>query len=430
MFERLKSFDQDGLIRHGLIVLVFTHAASVANLLFHVVMGRELSKEEYGVLVSMLGIILLFATPMLALQNTLAHYSRHFINDGRSSDIFRLLKQWVRRLLLVTIPLGVLAYVFRGNIASFFHLETSTIVLITVMTLLVTFFLPIFSGVLQGGESFVWMSITANGWGVIRLLLGAYLVYAYAPSALYGLAAHGIGSVISLAIGITGVLWVVRRGSTSGQAIESTDRYFLVSLATLLAFSMLMNSDAMLVKHYFIQVEDYGNYARASTIGRTMVFLVQPIVVAMFPKVVSRGEWSNAHARTLTRALFYSAVMVLSAAIVCSIFPQIPLLVLFKDAAPTAQSMALVRGVCWAMAPLALTFILMNFELAQHRFECTIPLVVCAGLYYGGVALFHQSLWQMIWVFGAASFCSMVALLIILFRTPKGVQAKGSEDIV
>jgi O-antigen/teichoic acid export membrane protein len=428
VFERLKKIDEDGLIRHGLIVLLFTHMASIANLLFHVVMGRAMSKGEYGILASMLGVILLFATPTLALQNTLAHYSRHLINAGRPGDIFQLLKLWVRRLLFLAIPLAVLVVVIRGSLASFFHIENPTILVITLMTLLITFFLPVFSGVLQGRESFVWMSITANGWGVIRLLLGAYLVYQFTPSALYGLAAHGIGAVISLAIGIMGVWWVVKPRIASGEPIESTDRYFLVSLIPLFSFSVLMNSDAMLVKHYFTAVEDYGNYARASTIGRTMVFLVQPVVVAMFPKVVSRGEWSKAHARTLSRAILYSAIMVLSAVIVCSLFPKIPLWVLFKETAPTAQAIALVRGVCWAMAPLALTFILMNFELAQHRFVCTIPLAICAVLYYTGVALFHETLWQVITVFGVVSCLSMVALVFILFKRPKEeAQAVGNE---
>ena len=416
-FLRMK--DEDGLFRHSVLMLVITHAGSVANMLFHVVMGWALSKAEYGILVSLLGATLVVTTPMLAIQNTVAHFTGRYVQEQRWGDMAVLVRRWAMRVLGLCLPLIALALCLRGSVTAFFQLDGSLPVVVTALGLIGAVLVPIFSGVLQGVQYFVWVGAVACVWSFIRLALGAVFVYYWAPRAVFGMAAHGVGILVSLAIGILAFFWVVPKGVPSGQPLEKSDRYFFLSILSLLAFSVLMNADAMMVKHFFSQAEDYGGYARASTIARTMVFLSQPIAGAMFPKVIARGEWSSGHARTLFKALGLAGLMIGAAVALCALFPQLALLILFKEHASTPEMLRLVRVVTAVMAPLGLVYLMMNFEMAQHRFGFVLPLSVCAAAFVGGVFLFHQTLWQVVMVFSAVSIGAFVSLTVVLFRQGK-----------
>lgn len=411
-----KKWDHDGLIRHSILVMLFTNSIGALNLFFHVVMGWTLPKEEYGVLVPMLGIMLLLTTPMTAVSNTLAHFAAHLRASGHAGDIRPLVRHWLLKILAVAVPLLLLALATRHPLAGFFHLGGPGPIVMVALTMFLSVFVPVLSGALQGMQSFVWMSLTANIWGLFRFVLGWAAVLWLAPLALWGLAAHGLGMLGSLAAGLVGLWLVVPRGAPSGQPLEKADRYFFMSLLPLFCFSALMNADVILVKHFIPDAAQVGRYSRASTIARTMIFLAQPIVQAMFPKVVSLGTWSAAHARTLLRALLLAGLIIGGVLLVCVLFPAAPLLLMFKERAPAALDLNLVRGVCLAMTPLGLTLILMNFELAQQRFACNTPLVICALAYIGGVVLFHRRLEDIILVLAAVSLAALGSLLWLFWR--------------
>jgi O-antigen/teichoic acid export membrane protein len=408
--------ESDNLIRHSILVLALTHTASIANLLFHVVMGRTLPKAEYGILASMLSVTLVFFTPLVAVQNTLAHFAGRLSQEHRAGQIRRLAGSWVRRILLIGTPLLLLIPIFGSYATSALHLPNSTPLLIVACTILMSCLMLVFSGALQGVQSFGWMCIATSSWGIVRLIFGAMLVVFVSATAVSGLAAYAAGMAVSLGLGIAGVAAVIPREPPDGRELGRSDRYFFLSLAALMGFSALMYADMILVKHFFTDPEDYGNYARASTIARTMVFLPQPIAWALFPKVVSDGGRSAADARTLLKALMLACVIIAGSLALCILFPKILLLVLYKESSPTAEMIGLVRFVACAMAPVGLTFLLMNFELAQRRFSCLWVLAACAALLIGGISVFHATLRQAATVLACSTVPSAAILTVMSFR--------------
>lgn len=404
--------DPDRLFRHSLIIFLFTHAASAANMLFQMVMGWNLSKAEFGVLSSMLGLMMVIVAPMSAISNTLAHFTGNLIKEGKIDNIRILARQWTNRILFVSIPLMILLVILRNPLASFFHLATPWPLILAGIALFVSGFSPIFAGVLQGMQAFVLMGFPSLANGLVRLCLGGFLVLVIAPNAVSGLSAHALAALCSTALAY---LFYRNRLPQSApdnkSSLESSDRYFWASLAALFSFSILMNMDVVLVKHYFKDPADFGNYARASMIGKTLIFLVQPIAGAMFPKVVSRGSMANEQKFTFLKSLVLTTLIIIGGVLFCTLFPQIPLLILYRDHTPAPDMIALVRFVCWAMAPLGLVFLLMNFELAQHRLACVIPLALCAAAFVGGVALFHGSLWQVVIVLMVISLSTLLLLI-------------------
>ena len=66
------------------------------------------------------------------------------------------------------------------------------------------------------------------------------------------------------------------------------------------------------------------------------------------------------------------------------------------------------------MSPLGIAYLLMNFEMAQHRFACMIPLFVCALGYVVGVTLWHDQLHYVAIVLGAVGTVAAVSLVALL----------------
>lgn len=383
----------EGLFKHGTLLVAATMAGSFFNLLFHVVMGRLLSPAEYGVLASMLGIILIASTPMDAVRTAMAHFAAVFMQEGHPGAVKRLAWDWCAKLAWPAVIVAVCGAVFSAPVAAFFRMESPAPVVLTGVVLAGSLFMPLLLGVLLGVQAFVWMAVSQHGWGVVRLVAGLILVYAVAATATWGIVAQGVGVVATVVLGVVALKRLVRAPPEAGHTAVGVGAYFFQSLVVLAGFAVMMNADVLLVKRFF-EPEPAGLFARAGTIGRIMVFVTTPIGIALFPKVASAGDVGSRDWKNLLHATLYAAVLLAGAATVCSLVPWLPLWVIYGDRTPDAQMVLLVRLMAWAMVPLGVSYVLLNFELAQHRFGSVWALVGCAAGYVAGVAFFHRALWH------------------------------------
>ncbi len=415
----LDRYDTDRLIRHSAVVIFFTNIGSAANLLFHVMMGHLLSEAAYAVLASMLGVYLIFTTPTTALQNTLAHFSACLKQEGREGDIWRLARQWLFKVSLVLIPLFAAGCLSASFWQHHLHLETAGPVLLVAGMIFLNYYLPVFVGALQGVQAFTSMCVAANIWALIRIVAAVGLVMAFGALAVYGLVGHLLGMALSLLTGIWLFNRLISKTGATTRPLEKTDRYLSLSMLALFCFSVLMTGDVVLIKMLFPDQADYGPYSRASTIARVLIFLSQPIANALFPKVISRGGRSAEHAGTLWKAIALSSLIIGLAVVFCVAFPRIPLFLLYHVTDADPHLVALVRWVSVAMAPLGVAYILLNFEMAQHRFTA-IPYLLAAALgLVGGAWVFHQTPAQFIAVYALASYGATAGVLFAVFQSKR-----------
>ena len=398
-----------GLFRHGILLMAATQVANVCNLLFQAFMGWSLEPEEYGVLASMLGLILVVATPMEAMRTSFAHFASRMAETGHAAGIRRLAARWMVHMLWFSVPLAVAGVLFRHPLAAFFNLDRTAPIVITSLMLAGCPYPPILTGALQGMQSFVWMALSQHSWSVVRLLTGAGLVTLVARRAEWGLIGQTLGVLLSYVFGWAGLRVVLGAHRKEGDPPHGVGAYFVRSLLVLAGFAVLMNADIVMVKHFF-PPREAGLFARAGTIGRSLVFLPMPIALAMFPKVTSTGQASRHDWVTLLKSVLFAGFVVVAAAIAFSLITKLALLGLFHDRAPTPEMVKLVRCVIWAMSPLGLVFVLANFEMAQHRFAAALLLLPCAVAYVVGVTLWHASVFQVAAVLAAVSVAAMVAL--------------------
>ena len=427
MITQLKELvrdDRDNLFRHAVVVLLVTHSLSVANMLFHVVMGWSLPPAQYAVLLPMLNSIMILSTPMMALQNTLAHFSGRLVKAGRTGDLRLLFKGWLLRTLPFSLAILIGSFLGRDAIAAFFHIEQAGMVVWTGVAMSMVFAIPLLTGCLQGLQCFSWMSFTANGWGLVRLLIVSVLAALGWVTATSGMIAQAVGFLCVILLGANVLFQQLKGHRPQAHPETGGDIYFLISLVGFFAYGLLMNGDMLLVKHFFQEMSLAGPYARASAIARMVIFLPQPIVGAMFPKVAGEGRAGMDERHTLIRALLFSGGLTLMVVGGCLVLPQLALLVLFRDTTPDPQTLLLVRLTTLAMAPLSRVFLLLNYELARHRFLAIWP--VCAGalLFVGGVIWMHSNLVSVLIWLAAGAFVALLPLIVMCLRGFKNLSER------
>src|SRR5690606_15001181 len=120
--------------------------------------------------------------------------------------------------------------------------------------------------------------------------------------------------------------------------------------------------------------------------GVGLVTFTTPMAAVMFPKLVrsfAQGERSN----SLLLAVFGTLVLGLVGAVTCTLWPELPLRIMFFRKPEFLQAAPLVPWVIWSMLPVTLANVLVSSLMARSRFAA-VPwlLLVVVG---NGVVLFR-----------------------------------------
>ncbi len=415
---------QSGLLRHSVLLLFATQFGNVATMLFQILMMRQLSRIEYGMLASMLSLVLITGTPLEALRTAVAHQTALLMRMGQGGALRAFLRHWARSLLVAAALIVLIGWLGRHGISTLLQLPAPGLVILTGFIVAGSLFMPYFQGALQGGQAFTWMAIHGQVWGVVRFVIGALLVWIWVsrsiqPTAMTALSAQMMAVVASVAVGGWAVARLIRRQPVCLELPFAGWNYFLLSLAVLIGYAVLMNADVALVKIFF-DPEQAGVFAQAATIGRSIVFLPVPIAAVMFPKVVSAGVSTAGDRRVMLKALLFTAALIGLAGFVCTVWTPFVWWI-FTGSWDDPAGISLVRGVIWALSPLGLTFLLMNFELAQRRFWAPLLLLVLAGVYVVCVAVWHDRFGQVLTIMGSVNVASMILMFVAVFRPVRAV---------
>lgn len=406
---------KDNLMKHSLLLLIFSNAANAMNVIFQALMGRYLPPSEYADMSTMMTMMLVLITPLDAIRTSFAHTIAVGAQAGRPWVARDMLLRWGRSIAIISVGLLASGIIIAPWLQEYFHLASAWPVRGAALILAISLFAPLLIGTYQGLQKFTWMAAAQSGWSVIRVAAGVVLVCLLARNASMALFSHAIGIAIGLAVSAWGLLHLTRRPAGEEVSHHPLGGYLVQSFFMLTCYAMLQNADVMLVKRHFPGA-DAELYSQAATIGRSAVFMPIPIAMVMFPKVVSVGASSRRTLVTLLKALGMGIGIVAVLVGFCSAFTWLPYKILFSSQTPTPEQLAFVRHVLWAMTPLTVTFMLMNFEMAQHRFRALPLLALCVAAYIISVHYFCHSLDAFVLIFGTVSTVSAVGLTAIVIH--------------
>ncbi len=404
---------RDGLLRHSILLFVALNLTMVANIAFTVMLGRTLSLEEFSVFLPLMSMVGVLSSPMQAVRTVITHYSARFMLEGRKRDIVRLIRQWLIYITVVAVVLLLVVLTQVEWIMAYQNLDDPAPVHIMGFILVVAMFYPILGGAMQGLQAFRWVAAAAMTAAGTKLICGCVLVFLVAATASSGLLAHLIGTTATFAIAICAIRPRLRNAEGEERSLPSTTPYFFRSCIVLISFACIMQLPVIFVKHYF-STEVAGEFSYAVTIAKLVIFLPMPVTMALFPKVISEGGMTREDQKLLIRGMLYAIVLIGGSACVCMLIPNVPLYILAGVTDPDAQQILLVRLLLLSMVPLGLGHMLMNFELAQHRFAIVPGALISAVAYVAGILIWHETVWQIVGVTATMSVAFLVVLLISL----------------
>ncbi|MCX7591311.1 MAG: glycosyltransferase [Kiritimatiellae bacterium] len=396
--------EQDRLYRHSFLLLVGAQVTNAFNTVTQIAMVRMLVPSEYGTFAAMTGAFLLLTVPLSALGRTVTHFFALFIgrrDGGKARAVVRLM---TGDLVSLAALMLVFEWMMADRHSAFFNVPSVMPFRVTIVTFALWLPSLVVGGILTGAQLFGWSAAVGLAASCTRCCL-SILMAAFGLGAVGALSAQAVAILVGILLSLVPLRRVLPSDPPAPVKRRDLYGYFTGYFVALCGYSVLTSADVVLVKHYFADPTVAGEFAVAAMVAKIAFFLPQPVVMAMFPKVVTAGELSYASWRTLLKALTLVAGVTLAAAILCTVFPEVVLWIMKGEVPPGVVH--IIRRMVWAVSPLTLVFLVMNFHLAQRRFRVNIPLVICALGYLLAVARWHATVMEIVTVLGIAGWAAM-----------------------
>lgn len=392
----------------GTSVMVFlTLLASAVNYGSNLIFSRMLSTVDYGELTALLAITVIAAVPVGAAQTMIAERVAALRASGERAKVGFLIRHAVAHAAVIA---GVVAVVYAAClplVKGALGLQQIGPAFALGPLIVVSLFVPLASGVLQGLERFALLGLLALAIACSRVAFGV-------PWTLAGGGAGGplFGQAVGTLVALVVTAWVLRnycarRGSgaaTSGLR-RRPDRRTLAAGAAFTAFALISNLDVVMAK-LFMAPHAAGVYAALVTVEKMVLFLPSAIAVVMVPTAAK----ARLNHSSTARVLRFSALLVLAAtlcvALPAAIAPHLVLNVMFGPKYAAAAA-GIVPIVC-AGAGLALLYLLLVYTVTIKDGRWMWLLAAGVAVQVGGIALLHSSPVQV------ATVQASVILLVLL----------------
>lgn len=408
-------------IRGGAFMLFAAISVSNAsNFLFHVAVSRRLGPEEYGALGAVLGLLLVFGVPTMALQVAIAHEvaSRRGRPGSESAPV--IVGPLLANAVLWGMGASGLLLVLAPPLRSFLHLPS-----ISTAVMLALFALPCAVGivpraVLIGQQRFARVSAALLAGTATRLALGLVLVRqgSGVPTAVAATVLAEVVTAVVLLPGVGGAM----RGPSGAPPVGVRWRDATGAIVAFTGFWALTGVDTVLARHY-LSAADSGLYAAAATGARAVLFLPLAVSLIQLPKFSAAAVDSPAARAALRQTLLMVGGLSVAALAVVLVAPGLVVRTLFGQA--FSRSTTVVGILALASGFLGLASVVMHFHLAsQRRFASSLSWVgvVASTL---AVSRAHGSIESIALIMVFVSGGVLLCMLVIAFaRRPAGVSSE------
>jgi len=366
-------------------------------------LSKKLTAADYGVFGVMIAVAL--CVPSMPLQMVFAQQTARAIATKRERELASMLRLTCAGTILFGLLLAGAVYGWQSEILHGWKMTNPAGLWLTIAVVVLCMWLPIFQGVMQGQQNFLWIGWSNIFNGVGRLSIAATLVIAFAWGSTGMIT--GVTLALTLAVGIcvwqTRDIWRLPRSRFNWRELLPQVAPLILGFA---AVQFLFTADTMFVKAYFSE-DDAGFYIGAGTLSRALLWLVLPLAVVMFPKIVhssARSEKSN----LLGMVIGGTAILAAGGALGLTVLGPWIVKFVFKDSYLQVATVVL-PWYAWAMVPLSLANVLVNNLLARAQFGIVPVLVALAAGY--GIALthFHGSLVMVLQTLGIFNLLLLAA---------------------
>ncbi|MCI0394847.1 MAG: hypothetical protein L0332_10575 [Chloroflexi bacterium] len=375
--------------RHGLVMGTATLLAGGFDYLVNVLIGRLLLPAEFSVFVAVTALLQVMVHLTNVIRNVVAFYTAELtVQPQAVASIGLFLRRrwrWAWQWgLAATAGMALLS----PALASLLRLDSAWPLWAGSALLLLLFLRPVTDGALQGLQQFLGLGTVQVLQALLRLLLAPALIW---------LGWQATGAIFSLPLASAGALllalWLLGPylgAAGDGAAVrEISWRYSAHTVVGLLAFALLVNVDALVVKRVF-SPEVAGQYGPVVTLGKINLFIPLGIGLVLFPKATQRQAGGRDARPVLLLALAATLLPGLALTAVYFLIPAGLVQAIFSEAYADP-------GLVLGLVGLATTLyaginIWLNYALSLGRPAFVYALGAAVVGQVVGMALFHDNL--------------------------------------
>ncbi len=372
---------------------------------FHVVTGRSLGVEAFGLLASFLAIVNIAAIGASALQNSTAVATARALPAGGAEPRQRLDGPMVEALLLGGT--GSLVVVLLAPVLADSLTTSRLAVYLAAATILPSFVFSCALGRLQGhGQA---RSISA--WSTVQQLLRVLLA---AACLAVGLGAVTVLLTVLMAVSLvaTGATWQ-SRSLHLPSSVPALSRHSGVLIMLTLSFAWLTNIEVVLVRAGTPEVVS-GAFAAAAVMAKILLLVPTTLSLYLLPRFVHREADAGAIRYGVNVVLGTVLVCGLGLALLVWLLGDTFVAVLFGDGYALAAD--LLPWMAVAYLPWALAQGLLIRLTASASVEALAVLVVSAVLQWVAASLLLPDVYLMIAAIGGIGVLATSALFVLHLR--------------
>jgi O-antigen/teichoic acid export membrane protein len=341
-------------------------------------LSKRIPEAQYSIFGTLL--IVTAVMPTMPLQMVFAQQTASALATNRERQLAGMIRLAWKWTFFLWLAAAALVLFFREGIAQRWGLTDPTALWVTLFAVLFSLWLPMFGGVLQGRQDFFWLGWSALLSGVLRVAVAYVLVVSLAAGATGMMVGALVGISLGAVIGIwrSRDLWSETPEPFDGQSLF---RQIIPLMFGFGALQFMFTADTLFAKAFFTG-DEMAPYVAAGTLSRALLWLVLPLAVVMFPKLVhsnARSEKSN----LLGIVLLGTAVLAICGGL--GLWLVGPWMVKSFHLFPSSYVEPMRVLLPWyaaAMVPLALANVLINDLMARGRFRA-VPVMVLLAAAYG-----------------------------------------------
>ena len=406
----LKEFFNDVVVKHGSVLFLASVLCNIFNLAFWLFMIRRLDHVEYGILNSMVSFLAIISFPSLVLQTVLARYFAEFQAEEKRSHIQALFRAFFRRIAFLIGIFSSLIFVFSPQIAGFLRLDSSVFVRISVFGIVSSAFLVLTISTMQGIYLFQRMALNSIFFGFSKLVFGVVFVFG-GLQALGGFLGFVVAELVTFVFSLFQLpSWIYQLSKRHYKEQKPFIRlkeiygYFVPVSVALIAYTLFINIDVILVKHFFSESQA-GLYSIAQTVGKILLYLSSSIALVFFPVTVRQAIQKRSSLPLLKKSLFFVGTLTAIVIIFTFSFPVFMLKLISGRALPAC--VPLVRYVIFPMGLFSIVYIFIFYNLSLGNKQFITRIFIIALLQIVLIFLFHQTLFDVIAILLLSSVLSL-----------------------
>lgn len=411
MKSRVKSIIFHPLISGSFIVLVGSFVANIFNYLYNLLLGRFLSVSDYGLITSLVSLVVFFAVIQTTLTGIFAKFTASFRAREETTKFATLFSSGFFLSLISSIIIFIVLLSLSPLISGLLRVNDMRILLIIYLYISVSIFYSLPSGILQGEMKFMALSLINIISSITKIMLGIGLVVM--GFKVFGAAVGVFASiVVAYVLGMSLIVKKLANISIShlqeGVFLNEFKKYSYKFFLATIGITIISSGDILLARFFLTPVMS-GQYAALSLMAKSIFYLTSPIYFVFFPLIAHKNEKKESTANTLLLAGLMITGVSLSISIIYFSFPHLILAIFFpaKEYAVLASYLGFFSII---ITIYSLAYLLQNFFLSIGRTNVYVFNLISGMLFILLVYFFHSGLIEII----NSLFASTLLLFILL----------------